>query len=136
MSFTATEVQAMQLAMEAARQARAAGDTPFGATLVSSEGEILHTSPNRQNSTGDCTAHAEVVLVREATQRFGPERLHEQSYLPAVNPALCAAVPCSGRGSNVWCLQPARKILVTLWEGRFCLHAALRCWSLHNLRCA
>ena len=92
MSFTATEVQAMQLAMEAARQARAAGDTPFGATLVSSEGEILHTSPNRQNSTGDCTAHAEVVLVREATQRFGPERLHGAVVFASGEP--CAM--CSG----------------------------------------
>lgn len=92
MSYTATEIQAMQLAIDAARQARTAGDTPFGATLVSPEGEILHTAPNRQNSTGDCTAHAEVVLVREAAQQLGADRLRGATVFASGEP--CAM--CSG----------------------------------------
>lgn len=75
MSYNTHEVQAMRLAISAARQARAAGDTPFGATLVSPEGDIVHTSHNRQNSSNDCTAHAELVLVREVTAQHGAQEL-------------------------------------------------------------
>ena len=92
MNFTTTEVHAMQLAINAARQAREAGDTPFGATLVSAQGDILHVAPNRQNTTGDCTAHAEVVLVREATQQLGADRLRGASVYASGEP--CAM--CSG----------------------------------------
>ena len=92
MTCTPTEVQAMSQAIEASRQARAAGDTPFGATLVSPDGEILHTSPNRQNSTHDCTAHAELVLVREATAKLGADRLMGATVFASGEP--CAM--CSG----------------------------------------
>ena len=92
MSYTSTEVQAMSLAIEASRQANAAGDTPFGATLVSSQGEILHTSPNRQNSTHDCTAHAELVLVREVSAKLGAEHLQGATVFASGEP--CAM--CSG----------------------------------------
>ena len=92
MSHPSVEAEAMRLAIEASRQARKAGDTPFGATLVSPEGEILHTSPNRQNTTGDCTAHAELVLVREATKKLGPARLRGATVFASGEP--CAM--CSG----------------------------------------
>lgn len=87
-----TEHQAMHLAIDAARQALAAGDTPFGATLVSPEGTILHTSRNRQNTSHDCTAHAELVLVREATARLGAQRLRGATVFASGEP--CAM--CSG----------------------------------------
>lgn len=92
MSYPAHEVHAMQLAIAAARQARAAGDTPFGATLVSPEGAILHTALNRQNTSHDCTAHAELVLVREATQQLGADRLRGATVFASGEP--CAM--CSG----------------------------------------
>ena len=92
MTYTPKEVQAMQQAIEASRQARTAGDTPFGATLVSPDGKILHTSPNRQNTTGDCTAHAELVLVREVTAKLGAQRLRGATVFASGEP--CAM--CSG----------------------------------------
>ena len=92
MSYNTHEVQAMRLAITAARQASAAGDTPFGATLVSPEGDIVHTSPNRQNSSNDCTAHAELVLVREVTSRLGAQKLKGATVFASGEP--CAM--CSG----------------------------------------
>lgn len=92
MSYNTHEVQAMRLAISAARQARAAGDTPFGATLVSPEGDIVHTSPNRQNSSNDCTAHAELVLVREVTAQHGAQELKGATVFASGEP--CAM--CSG----------------------------------------
>lgn len=82
----------MALAIAASRQARAAGDNPFGATLVSPQGQILLTSRNTQNTTGDCTAHAELVLVREATAQLGADSLRGATVYASGEP--CAM--CSG----------------------------------------
>lgn len=92
MQHTSTEVQAMALAIAASRQARLLGDNPFGATLVSPAGDILHTARNTQNTTGDCTAHAELVLVREATAQLGAESLRGATVFASGEP--CAM--CSG----------------------------------------
>lgn len=92
MTHTATEIEAMARAIAASRQARAVGDNPFGATLVSPEGAILHTSRNTQNTTGDCTAHAELVLVREATTQLGADSLRGATVFASGEP--CAM--CSG----------------------------------------
>lgn len=91
-AFTATETEAMALAIAASRQARDKGDNPFGATLVSAEGRILLTSPNTEKTTHDCTAHAELVLVREATQKLGADSLKGASVFASGEP--CAM--CSG----------------------------------------
>lgn len=82
----------MRLAIEASRQALAAGDNPFGATLVSAAGEVLCTARNNQNTTRDCTGHAELVLVREASAQWGPEALRGATVFASGEP--CAM--CSG----------------------------------------
>jgi tRNA(Arg) A34 adenosine deaminase TadA len=48
-----------------AREAREAGDHPFGA-LLAVDGEVLVEARNRVTTTADITAHAETGLVREA----------------------------------------------------------------------
>jgi tRNA(Arg) A34 adenosine deaminase TadA len=66
MSFNELDSRAMTLAIEASEQALLMGDMPFGATLVSQTGEILMVDKNTQNSKKDCTAHAELALIRNA----------------------------------------------------------------------
>jgi tRNA(Arg) A34 adenosine deaminase TadA len=48
-----------------AREAREAGDHPFGA-LLAVDGEVLVEARNRVTTSADLTAHAETELVREA----------------------------------------------------------------------
>lgn len=91
-AFTDQDHAAMRLAIAASRQALAAGDNPFGATLVSPAGEVLFTARNNQNTTRDCTGHAELVLVREASAALGPEALRGASVFASGEP--CAM--CSG----------------------------------------
>ena len=55
---------AMRLAAEAARR----GDPPFGALLVSPQGEVVTRASNRQVSGNDPTAHAELELLRAAAR--------------------------------------------------------------------
>jgi tRNA(adenine34) deaminase len=58
----------MRLALEAARRAGLAGQPPVGACLVR-EGRVLASASNRVISDVDVTAHAEIVLIREACAR-------------------------------------------------------------------
>lgn len=82
---------AMRLAIEASRQALAAGDNPFGATLASAEGAVLFTARNNQNTTRDCTGHAEMVLVRDASAALGPHALRGATVFASGEPcAMCA----------------------------------------------
>lgn len=66
------EAPYMRAAIEASRQALEAGDMPFGASLVKN-GQLLWVALNKQRTGADCTAHAELVLVREARQALGEQ---------------------------------------------------------------
>jgi tRNA(adenine34) deaminase len=69
-SFSLDETAHMQAAIDASAQAVQLGNMPFGATLVK-DGQRLQVSRNEQVTSGDCMAHAEVVLVRDAVRRLG-----------------------------------------------------------------
>ena len=92
MPITDADHEPMRLAIEASREAVAEGNMPFGATLVSPEGALLWTARNNQVTRGDCTGHAELVLVREATAKLGAEALRGGTVYASGEP--CAM--CSG----------------------------------------
>ena len=64
----------MELAMQAARDAGAAGEVPVGAVIVR-DGVVLAVAGNRTIRDRDPTAHAEVVAIREAALALGNHRL-------------------------------------------------------------
>ena len=89
--FTDTDMNAMRLAIEASERASANCDGPFGATLVSPQGEILLVALNNTKSADDCTGHAEMVLVREAQKQFGLPALRGATVVASGEPcAMCA----------------------------------------------
>ncbi|MFL9881010.1 nucleoside deaminase [Herbaspirillum rhizosphaerae] len=92
MTFNESDHKAMRLAIEASAEALADGDMPFGATLVSPQGEILLVAANNQNSSADCTGHAEMVLVRNAQKQLGLRALRGATVYASGEP--CAM--CSG----------------------------------------
>ena len=82
---------AMRLAIDASRAALADGDEPFGATLVATDGRVLMVAGNRQHSERDCTAHAEMVLVRRAQAELGAAALRGATLYASGEPcAMCA----------------------------------------------
>jgi tRNA(adenine34) deaminase len=86
-----TDLQAMRLAIEASERAIGHGDGPFGATLVSPDGEILLVASNNVKTADDCTGHAEMVLVREAQKKFGLPALRGATVVASGEPcAMCA----------------------------------------------
>ena len=91
MSDASADLEAMQLAIAASREALHAGNNPYGAVLVSAGGEVLHVAGNQQNTESDLTGHAEVVLVRRAAARLGAAALVDATVYASGEPcAMCA----------------------------------------------
>lgn len=82
----------MRLAIDASRKALARGDQPFGATLTAADGTVLMVAQNNQNTSADCTGHAEMVLLRRAQRELGAAALRGATVYASGEPcAMCAA---------------------------------------------
>ncbi len=77
----------MAAALEEANRAREAGEVPIGA-LVSLDGEIIGRGFNQPISSGDPTAHAEIVAIRDAAKRTGNYRLTGATLCVTIEPCL------------------------------------------------
>lgn len=81
----------METALAEARAAGERGEVPVGAVLVLN-GEIVAQAGNRTRAENDVTAHAEVAVIREASQKLGQERLTGADLYVTLEPCtLCAA---------------------------------------------
>jgi tRNA(adenine34) deaminase len=81
----------MDLALEAARAAAAAGEVPIGCVIVR-DGNVVATAGNRTLRDTDPTAHAEMVALRQAAKAIGSERLIDCDLYVTLEPCtMCAA---------------------------------------------
>ena len=81
----------MQLALDEARAAEAAGEVPVGAIVVSPTGEVLARANNRVLRDHDPTAHAEIVALRAAGLALANYRLLDCTLFCTLEPcAMCA----------------------------------------------
>lgn len=77
----------MALALDQARLARDAGEVPIGA-VVWLDGAIVARGFNRPISSGDPTAHAEIVVIRDAARRIGNYRLTGATLCVTIEPCV------------------------------------------------
>ena len=77
----------MDAALEQARLALAAGEVPVGAVLVVGR-EIVSRAYNQPISACDPTAHAEVLVLREAARTIGNYRLGDADIYVTLEPCL------------------------------------------------
>ncbi len=88
---TTRDLEAMQLAVDASRRAAEAGNAPFGAALMSTEGKVVLVASNNANTAADCTGHAEMVLIRDAQAGLGQASLRGATVFASGEPcAMCA----------------------------------------------
>ncbi|MBP3037643.1 tRNA adenosine(34) deaminase TadA [Arthrobacter sp. zg-ZUI100] len=81
----------MDLALAEARSALDTGDVPIGAVVVDPDGTVIGTGRNEREATGDPTAHAEVVAIRQAAAAVGEWRLAGCTLVVTLEPcAMCA----------------------------------------------
>lgn len=82
----------MNIAFSEAENAARRGEVPVGAVLVSSNGQILAQSGNHSEAYKDVTAHAEILVLRAASQHLGTPRLTGCDLYVTLEPcAMCAA---------------------------------------------
>jgi tRNA(adenine34) deaminase len=77
----------MAAALDEARRASVAGEVPVGA-VVAIEDTIVGRGFNQPISSGDPTAHAEIVAIREAARQLGNYRLTGAILCVTIEPCL------------------------------------------------
>jgi len=88
----------MQAALSLAKVAADKGDVPVGAIVVNEAGEILGTGQNLREQNNDPTAHAEIVALRNASEKFGSWRLDDLTLVVTLEPcAMCAGAILQSR---------------------------------------
>jgi tRNA(adenine34) deaminase len=92
-----TDDQAMRLALAEAAAATAHGDVPIGAVVVR-DGQVIASRHNERELTGDPTAHAEVLAIRDAARSVGHWRLLDCTVFVTLEPcAMCAGAMVNAR---------------------------------------
>jgi tRNA(adenine34) deaminase len=95
----------MQLAIEEARTAEAHGDVPIGAIVVRDTPEgpmVVAARHNERELTGDPTAHAEVLALRDASHQVGHWRLLDCTLYVTLEPCvMCAGALVNSRIGRV-----------------------------------
>ena len=82
----------MELALQEAADGASKGEVPVGAVLVDGKsGEVIARSHNQVEGARDPTAHAEMIVIREAAARLGLKRLSDADLYVTLEPcAMCA----------------------------------------------
>lgn len=100
--------------------ARAGDDVPIGAVVYSPDGTELAAAHNRREATGDPTAHAEILALREAATVHGDGwRLGDCTLVVTVEPCtMCAGAITLARVGTVvfgaW--EPKTGAVGSLWD--------------------
>jgi tRNA(adenine34) deaminase len=88
--FSDADRRHMQTALQLAERAANHGDVPIGAVVARGD-EALGEAGNERELRGDPTAHAEVLALRQASERLGGWRLLETTLYVTLEPCpMCA----------------------------------------------
>lgn len=109
----------IRAAIAAARSASAA-DVPVGAVVFDADGTVLARAANAREETGDPTAHAEILALRQAAAVHGDGwRLDGATLAVTLEPCtMCAGALVAARVSRVvfgaW--EPKTGAVGSLWD--------------------
>ena len=88
----------MRTAIDAAREAAELGEVPIGACLVNNDGKLLATASNRPITSNDPSAHAEMLVLRQAAADIGNYRLTGTTVYSTIEPCvMCAGALVNAR---------------------------------------
>lgn len=82
-----TDDDAMALALREAELALGHGDVPVGAVVLH-DGEVVAARHNERELTGDPTAHAELLALRDAAAALGTWRLEGTTLVSTLEPCI------------------------------------------------
>jgi tRNA(adenine34) deaminase len=103
------DIDFMRLALEQANRARAAGEVPVGAVLISGD-RVVADGANRPIASNDPTAHAEIEALRAGGRSLGSYRLTDTTLYVTLEPcAMCAMAIVHAR---------VRRLVFGAWDPR------------------
>ena len=85
-----TDEDHMRMALAEAEKAAAEGETPIGAVLVIGD-QVITTAHNMRETWQDPTAHAESIVLRDASAQLGRWRLPDATVFVTMEPCLMCA---------------------------------------------
>ena len=89
--------QFMARAIILARRAAALGEVPVGALIVRQD-KVMAEAHNQREMTGDATAHAEMLAIRQACALLGGWRLSDATIYVTLEPCpMCAGAMIQAR---------------------------------------
>lgn len=105
----------LRRAVEVSREARAKGNTPFGAILVDKGGNIVMEQGNVEISEKRCTGHAEASLAERASHEFSKEFLWDCTLYTTAEPCcMCAgAIYWANIGTVAYAMTERRLLELT-----------------------
>lgn len=111
--------EAMLLALEQARLALGTGDVPVGAVVLDAAGAVVGLGHNAREATGDPTAHAEMLALRDAARALGQWRLTGCTLVVTLEPCtMCAGAAVLARVDRVvyGAFDPKAGAAGSLWD--------------------
>jgi len=117
----------MKACIELARKAMEGGDPPFGAVLVR-EGKVIAADHNRTASENHFMRHAEINILIQALERFGPDVFSGCTLYSSNEPCpMCAgAIYWSGVRQVVYGMTGKALIDIRGWGLHASGHAVLK----------
>jgi len=109
----------MRLALDQARVAADHGDVPVGAVLVDPFGDIVAAAGNERELASDPTAHAELLVMRQAAQALRSWRLTDHTLVVTLEPCtMCAGALVLARVSRLvfGAYDPKAGAVASLWD--------------------
>jgi len=88
----------MRYALNSATEAAALGEVPIGACLVDEAGMMIASASNRTITDNDPTAHAEILVLRQAASSLRNYRLTGTTLYTTIEPCvMCAGALVNAR---------------------------------------
>jgi tRNA(adenine34) deaminase len=109
----------VRAAIAQAQTAVETGDVPIGAIVVDVTGVVIGAARNAREATGDPTAHAEILALREAAAAVGSWRLDGCTIIVTTEPCtMCAGAIVLARLERVvfGCWEPKTGAAGSLWD--------------------
>ncbi len=93
----------MDKALEEAQGAAMRGEVPVGAVLIGPDGQVLARAGNKTRELNDPTAHAEILVIRQACAALKTERLPGCDLYVTLEPCpMCASAISQARIARLY----------------------------------
>ena len=86
-----TDARYLRDAIRMSRVAKKRGNRPFGAVVISKDGELLSEAYCNTTETGDCTGHAETTAVRMLSPNYARLVLAQATLYSSAEPCVMCA---------------------------------------------